>query len=82
MMYRSDGQIFRADTAADLVRKLHEVSLATAEDDWAWMEQTAKRTWEVTGVPIRFGTPEEFISDMTKAGILKEEAQGEKEDRS
>jgi hypothetical protein len=80
MMYRSDGQIFRADTATELVRQLHETSMTPAEDDWAWMEQTAKRTWEVTGVPIRFGTPEEFVRDMMKAKILEEEVEGEEED--
>jgi len=73
MMYRIDGKIVSADTPEALVRQLHQMSFAPAEDDFAWMEQTAKRTYQSTGATVRWGSAAEFIVDMIAAGQLTEE---------
>ncbi len=66
-----DGAVFCAVSAADLVRQLHEISMAPAEDDETWMAQTAARTQEQTGRPVRHDNAEEFVADLLKLGLIK-----------
>ena len=74
MLYRmNDGTLYKADTPKELVRIMHETSFAPAEDDETWMEEVAKRTWQQTGTPVRFGTAREFIEDLIHIGLMKEE---------
>jgi hypothetical protein len=67
-----DGSRYAADTSAELVTRLHEGSWVKANDDWEWMEDTAKRVYEQTGAPVRFGSPDDFIADLLKAGVIEE----------
>lgn len=74
MLYRmNDGALYRADTAAELVAAMHETSFAPAASDEDWMEEVAKRTWQQTGTPVRFGTAAEFVEDLMNIGLIKEE---------
>ena len=67
----SDGHSFLARDERDLIRLLHEVSLAPAASDEDWMQQTAERTETVTGEVIRTNTPGVFVSDLARAGLIK-----------
>ena len=71
--YRMDGMILTAHSPEDLVRQMHQTSFAPAEDDFAWMEQVAKRTFQSTGSTVRWGSAREFVSDMINAGQLTED---------
>jgi hypothetical protein len=73
-----DNTVLRGDTAADIVHQLHTLSYAPAKDDFEWMEQTAKRAWQQTGVAVRWGTAEEFLTDMVAARLLFEGKKGKR----
>ena len=72
MMFTFDGATVEADTPEDLVRAMHALSYARAANDAAWMETTAKSTWQVTGHTIRWGTAADFVADMMAAGLVAE----------
>jgi len=67
-----DGIILEAKNAEEVVRQLHEISMAPAEDDAMWMEEVAERTFQATGKTLRWGTAADFVEDMLVAGLLKE----------
>jgi len=73
-MKLNDGQMIIGKDAAELVRNLHEISLAPAEDDEAFMKQTAERTLLQTGQRIRFNEgPGVFVSDLISCGLMWEQ---------
>lgn len=71
MRYLYDTTVLEADTPEQLVRQMHELSLAQAKDDWAWMEKTSDRVFHSTGHAIRFGTAADFINDMMEANLIR-----------
>jgi hypothetical protein len=73
MIIRTEyGTVLHAEDAAGIVHQLHQLSFMPARDDFEWMEQTAKRAWQLTNVAVRWGTPEAFLADMIVAGLLTE----------
>jgi hypothetical protein len=67
-----DNTALQGETAADIVHQLHLLSFAPARDDYEWMEQTAKRAWQQTGLAVRWGSAEDFLADMLAARLLFE----------
>jgi hypothetical protein len=73
MKYQTDdGIVLKADGPEEVVQQLHEISLAPAENDFAWMEEVAKRTFQATGKTLRWGSAADFVTDMLATGLLKE----------
>ena len=68
----NDGLVLQAKNAAELVTMLHSSSYSQAENDQAWMQQTAERTEEQTGSTIRTASPAFFVHDLIQLGLLKE----------
>lgn len=66
--YSSDGHEYEAESAEDLVRQMHQMSLAPAKSDGAWMREVAARISPIK--PIRCSSAEEFVEDMTGAGFI------------
>ena len=65
-----DGHEY-SGTAAQIVRRMHNLSLAPAPNDATWMRQVADRAYSQTLVDIDDSTPESFIEGMLAAGLLK-----------
>lgn len=66
-----DHQRVTVKTAAELVSIMHANSRTPAADDKAYMMDVSDRTVLQSGDKIRFGSPEEFINDLIKHGLLK-----------
>ena len=71
MRYLSEGMIHSVDSPQELVRELHKVSHAPAADDLTWMLETADRTELQSGHKVRTNTPENFIADLLKFGLIE-----------
>lgn len=69
-----DNIIFEADNARELVILLHDSSFAPSTSDQEWMQQSAELAQMQLGraVDIRTDTPDNFIADLIKVGLLKE----------
>ena len=74
MRYQTpSGVVFEANNAEEVVRQLHELSFAPAEDDAAWMQECAKRTNQVNQKIIRWDTAAHFVADLIEAELLQPE---------
>lgn len=69
--YQINGETFTADTPTELVRQLAVDSFAQDRTPAEWMEASANRAGQMTGHPVRYGTPDEFVADMVAAGLIK-----------
>lgn len=58
-------------TALEIVEHMHRDSLAPAKTTEVWMQEVARRALRMPGVVIRTDTPEQFLEDMTQAGLVK-----------
>lgn len=79
MKYRDTrlGDTFEVETSKELVQQLHASSRAPAKDDESFMEQMAKRIWQTSGREVHVSSPEDFVNDLVKIGILEKiETQG------
>jgi hypothetical protein len=70
MKIRSDDHTIIEGTPAELVARLNADSHAHAETDAEYMEQAADRATMTTGIDVRFDTPDNFLMDLAKAGLL------------
>jgi hypothetical protein len=70
MKYLYNDATFEAEDATNLVRQLHEVSTIQAEDDATWMKDTSEALSPM-GMSIRWDTPELFVQDLEKHGLIK-----------
>jgi hypothetical protein len=70
MRYAYEGTMFEAQSASDLVLQLHEVSTIQAEDDSTWMKDISEALTPM-GMRIRWDTPELFVEDLEKHGLIK-----------
>jgi hypothetical protein len=67
-----DGDVFEG-SPKDIVIQMHDSSMAPATSDKAWMQQTAERAkMQTGGALVRTDTPDNFIADLIKNGMLKE----------
>lgn len=72
MKYKDyDDRVFSAKDAAGIVTKMRQRSLITADSDDEWMEGAAKRASLITGVEVSSSSPEAFLADLEKAGLIK-----------
>ena len=77
----SDGEIFDADDAGDLVHQLCEASLAGAKSDKEYMIGFAKRAKMVNDAIVPTDSVENFVQSLIEMGELKpvsEETEKEK----
>lgn len=75
-----DGESYGGDTPSEIVA-------AMRKQDWGggmqsdgirgYMKQVAKRVWDWSNKRIRINTPENFLKDMEKEGIVRVTRQGE-----
>lgn len=74
-----DGQKHEGRDAAELVRVLHKASYSPASNDAEFMRQLSEQTMFATGKVIRFDTPDRFVEDLLKAGLIKAIPEGKDE---
>ena len=67
-----DGMELEAANATEVVSILRDASWYPAESDQIFMESMAKRAFEQTGKPVRFSSPDEFLEDILKIGLIEE----------
>ena len=75
MMFKTnDGTVIRAKDAADFVRQLHETSMTPAPTDTEFMAEVAERTMTLTvgASKIRWDSPEAFLTDLLKLGLVQQ----------
>lgn len=72
MKYQYEGTVYEATNATELVHQLHEASRIQASDDVTWMKD-ASEALSPMGMKIRWETPELFVQDLEKHGILKKQ---------
>jgi hypothetical protein len=70
MLTNDDGRVHTGKTEADLVSRLHASSRAPEASDKDFMREVAARARLQTGKRIRHNTPENFIADLAKAGLI------------
>jgi len=62
--------LLEADTCTQLVRQMHETSLAQAEDDATWMREVSERTTLQSGDRLRYDTCQHFVDDLLKHSLI------------
>ena len=68
----TDKQIFRGDTAAEVVADMRDQSFDARElEPAAFMRRAAATAYNWAKRPIRSDNPAEFLSDLVDAGLLK-----------
>ncbi len=74
MLFKTDGKVFRCETAAEFVRQFHSLSFDPgdqAASDAEYMEGAAKRLSQKHRRPIRHASAKEFVEDMVAVGELE-----------
>lgn len=67
-----DGEVFEG-SAKDIVIAMHDSSMAPATSDKDWMKETSERAkMQTGGATVRTDTPDHFVADLIKLGMLKE----------
>ena len=74
MLYRTaDDMMIEAGDAEEIVTVLRRSSWEKYEDNFTYMEHAARKAFETTGEPIRWGSASDFVTDLMKVGLLTEE---------
>jgi hypothetical protein len=68
---RSDDHTIIEGTPAELVARLNADSRSKAPTVAEYMEQAADRATMTTGTDVRFDTPDHFLMDLAKVGLLE-----------
>jgi hypothetical protein len=76
MLTNDDGRVYTGNTEADLVSRLHSSSYSPGVTDGDFMRETANRVRLQTGKRVRHNTPENFITDLVKAGVINLATEG------
>jgi hypothetical protein len=68
-----DGEAYGGESFSDVVGAMRESSWGGTQSDGirGYMKQVAKRIWDWSQKRIRTSTPEMFIRDLEKEGVLK-----------
>lgn len=67
-----DGDVFEG-SPKDIVIQMHDSSMAPSTSDKDWMKETSERAkMQTGGAVIRTDTPDHFVADLIKFGMLKE----------
>lgn len=77
-----DGESYGGETFGDIVSAMRASAWGGADSDGirGYMKQVAKRIWDWSQKEIRIGSPEAFLRDMEKQGLLKMVVRGEGDD--
>lgn len=67
------GEIYCADTHARIVDKMRASSWGgdLADGPRGYMKQVAKRVWDWCHREVRVDTSENFLADLSEAGLIK-----------
>jgi hypothetical protein len=76
-MRTNDGQEIKATAPAEIVKELHKQSFAPAEDDRAFMRETADRIKLQLNKRVRVRNAEMFVADLLEIGLLVADTQEE-----
>lgn len=68
-----DGEAYTGDTFAEVVKTMRATAWGGEQSDGirGYMKQVAKRIWDWSQKQIRTSTPENFLRDMEKEGLLR-----------
>jgi hypothetical protein len=70
MKIRSNDHTYEG-TPAEIVAQLNNTSLAHADSHATYMNEAADRATMTTGIDVRYDTPENFLMDLEKAGLIE-----------
>lgn len=70
--YLIGDDVIEAVSSIHLVQQMADGSLSQAESTQAWMEDAAARYHEIGGIDVRTDTADNFVADLTAAGLVKE----------
>jgi hypothetical protein len=70
MVTTAGGQVFRARTAAGIVRLMKRTQWFAPERKGVYMIQAALRATQQTGRHVRDTSPEVFLADLASAGLI------------
>ncbi len=70
--FTSDGNEFVAASDDDLVEQMRRASFTPSESSAEFMRDVALRLKEESGVVIKTGKPEDFITSLVDLGFLEE----------
>ena len=67
------GEKYSASTARQIVAAMRETTFGGEKSDGikGYMQQVAKRVFDWSGKNVRTDTPENFLSDLHKAGQIR-----------
>ena len=68
----SDGRVYSAATAREVVEQMRAASFEPETDLGQWMEQTAGRVQMQTGELIHPSNPATFLDDLKRLGLLSD----------
>ena len=72
MKIRIDDHTILEGTPAEIVKQLNDTSLAAhAKTAKLFMEESADRATMITGTDVRFDSPEHYLNDLAKAGLIE-----------
>lgn len=68
-----DGEAYTGDTFADVVRDMRATAWGGEQSDGirGYMKQVSKRIWDWSQKQIRINSPENFLRDMQREGLLR-----------
>jgi hypothetical protein len=68
-----DGETYSGNTYAEVVGEMRATAWGGLESDGirGYMKQVAKRIYDWSNKRIRIGTPEMFLKDMAKEGLIR-----------
>jgi hypothetical protein len=69
----NDGHHLVGENPVEIVRELHKISWTPADNDRAFMRQTAERASFSMGKQIRWHNVDVFVQDLLANGLLVEE---------
>jgi hypothetical protein len=76
MLTNDDGRVYTGNTEAELVSRLRSSSLTAEKTDREFMREAARRARLQTGKRVRYNTPENFIADLVKTGLINVTTEG------
>ena len=72
MRIKTDDHTYIEGTAKEIIAALNETSLAAhAKTAKLFMEESADRATMITGTDVRFDSPEHYLNDLAKAGLIE-----------
>jgi len=74
-----DGEYYGGKTYGEIVAKMRDGAWGGEMSDGlrGYMKQVSKRVWDWSQQQIRISTPEMFLRDMERFGLIKVVRQGE-----